>query len=852
MSLHALPLNRYNTEKMRDFENMGQAIHGTSGLAALKAMDIPNSPMSILPRIPSFILPEDELPRPAVIGLSGSCGSYPDSTTAIKEILASVLNLSRGVKSAFSINTDLEEDSDLENWDHSSNGDSHDDVDSDSGCVALIKCPQKDYRFNRHKASWDNTQAESTPALPVDQHTFSSRITLANALPNNTELEMSPFLKPEHCTKNNLTGPDGNQQGKFALMGLPKDIRRFSSPNILSHSFGIDVNPLYSTSDILTLPLKTDLLDTDLCNSEDGKSLSRKSQSCSSILKASDQTLTASTEDFHQSTENLFEPTVNLENENAHFLVADLVISVVEKMKSSLQSWQYEQWNADGGNGGLQCCKTHPVGCCFSRQKKLSESVTSVDSGYEGLAAMQQNLPTDAIVEKHDSMLASEWQHSPGDLPVEKHHSTHCAMWQNSPSDLIEDDTDSKHSVLWQNSISHPVIEDNPKHYARWQNSPTEDCLENDDSKHTPVCDVYNYDDFVIIEMEDYDKLSMTSAQESSTKTQRPNPKPGSNSAEQTAKNLYRAFRQKWCLCDVESQLSVTPSPFMEKLVNRDSIPEEFESSVMLVEEIRKFRMREAEEWAPPRFQILNIIHPSVKRDVIVASQNYLCVGCGTKVEQRYTNRLRYCEYLGKYFCDCCHSYAESSIPSRILQKWNFSKYYVSNFSKSLVDSIWQSHKFNVQCENTNLYKKVKDLNRVKEVQEKLISIKKLLATCRFATSVLKSFDDFPSHLTEELHLFTLNDLFKVKQKLLLPTLRELLSTAVTHVDNCELCQAKGFICEFCQGADILFPFQTETCRRCEVCKACYHKQCFNTQNCPKCCRIEARKTLKRSAFPDT
>lgn len=78
-----------------------------------------------------------------------------------------------------------------------------------------------------------------------------------------------------------------------------------------------------------------------------------------------------------------------------------------------------------------------------------------------------------------------------------------------------------------------------------------------------------------------------------------------------------------------------------------------------------------------------------------------------------YTNRLRYCDYLGKYFCDCCHGYTESFIPGRILSKWHFSKYYVSNFAKSVVDKIWDSHLFNVQTENPALYKKVKDLNRV-------------------------------------------------------------------------------------------------------------------------------------------
>lgn len=79
-----------------------------------------------------------------------------------------------------------------------------------------------------------------------------------------------------------------------------------------------------------------------------------------------------------------------------------------------------------------------------------------------------------------------------------------------------------------------------------------------------------------------------------------------------------------------------------------------------------------------------------------------------------YIRRLRYCDYLGKYFCDCCHSYAQSSIPARILLKWDFKKYYVCNFSKHLLDSIWQHPIFNVSCINKALYTKSKEMDRVR------------------------------------------------------------------------------------------------------------------------------------------
>ncbi|NXW30321.1 RUBCL protein, partial [Phaetusa simplex] len=323
---------------------------------------------------------------------------------------------------------------------------------------------------------------------------------------------------------------------------------------------------------------------------------------------------------------------------------------------------------------------------------------------------------------------------------------------------------------------------------------------------------------------------------------------PGSNSAEATAQELCRAFRKHWLPTDSAVPLSGCLSSSKQRSVLKEDIPRELESSLNLAEEIKIVsKLRGSSGWAPPRSQIIFNIHPSVKRDAVVAAQNFTCVGCGTPVESKYIRRLRYCDYLGKYFCDCCHSYAQSPIPARILLKWDFKKYYVCNFSKHLLDSVWQHPIFNVSCINKALYTKSKEMDRVREVQEQLFHLKKLLKTCRFGESVLKEFEQVPSHLTEELHLFSLDDLVKIKRGQLLPLLKDILKSCTSHVDGCELCQAKGFICEFCQSADLLFPHQIAKCRRCTECKTCFHKACFKSGGCPKCLRIAARRTLSET-----
>ena len=54
-----------------------------------------------------------------------------------------------------------------------------------------------------------------------------------------------------------------------------------------------------------------------------------------------------------------------------------------------------------------------------------------------------------------------------------------------------------------------------------------------------------------------------------------------------------------------------------------------------------------------------------------------------------------------------------------------------------------------------------------------------------FPPSVLDQFDSLPGHLTEDLHLFSLNDLTAVRNGDLVPRLKELLKHGSTHVAGC-------------------------------------------------------------------
>ncbi|CAB4006290.1 Hypothetical predicted protein [Paramuricea clavata] len=86
-------------------------------------------------------------------------------------------------------------------------------------------------------------------------------------------------------------------------------------------------------------------------------------------------------------------------------------------------------------------------------------------------------------------------------------------------------------------------------------------------------------------------------------------------------------------------------------------------------------RLRGNLEWAPPRQQIIFSIPSNPKRKETMTKQGYRCAGCGMRIDPGYMKRFRYCNYLGKYFCNTCHSSKPTVIPARIIQRWDFKEY---------------------------------------------------------------------------------------------------------------------------------------------------------------------------------
>ncbi|KAM5288046.1 protein associated with UVRAG as autophagy enhancer [Ctenodactylus gundi] len=611
---------------------------------------------------------------------------------------------------------------------------------------------QLDIRFTRHKAAWIIPQNVQPP-----------RQNLSPQLPTGRNCG-KPFgadaaftSGPSHLPRRDFLEDPSSSEDPVDLVGSTS-----------AHSSGEKwSNSLASTEEPVALPGLSSLASSNILATSPSPEVHRPIfETFHLTASAGPREVSGRAIPLNSSSPEVFVLPVDVEKENAHFYVAEMVISAMEKMKCNILSQQHlEMWGTEQAGRSLGKDHAHFDVVPCSHTKQESGSSSSSDSGSEG-----------------------------------------CAVLQVSP------------------------VAEAPLH-----------CTE--------VKETYkrDFDEFVIKEFEEFSNMTETCrCPQSSSKSI--TYEPDFNSAELLASELYQVFRKCWALSAVNFHPAGSLDAASSIVVKEEHVRKDVESGMNVARAVNfKSSIRGTEDWAPPRFQIIFNIHPPLRRELVVVAQNFCCAGCGTPVEPKFVKRLRYCEYLGKYFCECCHSYAVSCIPARILTMWDFRKYYVSNFSKQLLDCIWHQPIFNLLSVRHSLYVKAKELDRAKGVQEQLFHVKKLLRTCRFASSALKEFEQVPRHLTEELHLFSMEDLVKTKKGLLVPLLKDILKASLTHVAGCELCQGQGFICEFCRNTAVIFPFQTATCRRCSACRACFHRHCFQSSGCPRCARITARRRLLES-----
>lgn len=305
------------------------------------------------------------------------------------------------------------------------------------------------------------------------------------------------------------------------------------------------------------------------------------------------------------------------------------------------------------------------------------------------------------------------------------------------------------------------------------------------------------------------------------------------NSPEALARKLFQTY-----------SITAEESAELDWLVSEKSHPQKERATS---EVLPSLRLRGTSDWAPPRAQIIYHLHPPSTRKALMMRAGFRCAGCGMKIDPALAKCFRYCAYLGKYFCHSCHHQTQSMIPARILHKWDFRLQPVSNFAKELLDNMFSEPMFSIVDTNNNLYKNVADMRYSRALRYQLFFLNEYLKTCRNGVHLIETMPStIKKHIIDEPQCYSMEDLLAIKGRTLLLEMKVLVTNWLNHVDNCGLCKGKGFICELCEDNAVIYPFQLEVSYQCQMCWACYHKNCYsnNGAKCTKCSRIQARKQL--------
>ncbi|VDO29509.1 unnamed protein product [Brugia timori] len=226
--------------------------------------------------------------------------------------------------------------------------------------------------------------------------------------------------------------------------------------------------------------------------------------------------------------------------------------------------------------------------------------------------------------------------------------------------------------------------------------------------------------------------------------------------------------------------------------------------------------------------------------------QTYKCAECHHSLQFDGTaeSEPRLCDYNGHYYCPRCHWNDEWFIPARIIHNWDFSKYKVCRASKQLLVIIERRPIFNVSKLNPGLVNYVDQLARINKLRRNILLMKCYFMCCKVARKqrILQNLKH-RQHFVENSDMYSLIDLVDLYQGRLLPEIERIIQLYAEHImKDCLICKGKGFNCELCNDATVIFPFSDDA-TVCRTCLATFHQECFNkkSKHCPRCLRRKSR-----------
>lgn len=231
-----------------------------------------------------------------------------------------------------------------------------------------------------------------------------------------------------------------------------------------------------------------------------------------------------------------------------------------------------------------------------------------------------------------------------------------------------------------------------------------------------------------------------------------------------------------------------------------------------------------------------------------LAAQSYRCADCKIAISFKGEHgEPRQCDYTGQYYCQICHWNDVSIIPARVVHNWDFTPRKICRQSKQLLDLMRNRVVVNLSHFNPGLFNRVEGLTNIKKLREDILLMKLYFTSCKYAKEarLLRMLEERP-HFVECADNYTLRDMVETHEEQLYDTIKEVHKIYSQHIRiECDLCKAKGFICELCRAEELIFPFDIFAIV-CSKCSAVYHRDCFFKKKgvCPKCERLAKQASV--------
>ncbi|XP_063976986.1 differentially expressed in FDCP 8 homolog isoform X2 [Diachasmimorpha longicaudata] len=228
-----------------------------------------------------------------------------------------------------------------------------------------------------------------------------------------------------------------------------------------------------------------------------------------------------------------------------------------------------------------------------------------------------------------------------------------------------------------------------------------------------------------------------------------------------------------------------------------------------------------------------------------LSAQLYRCAECHMKITfNSGCVEPRLCDYTGLYFCQRCHWNTLAVVPARVIRNWDLEPRKVSRSASQLLGLLNERPVLPLEELNPQLFTLVPDLSVLKRMREELQMMKKYLVFCPDA-----DFQGLPwrvglrTHMIENSANYSMKDLIDLQSGVLMEEISTAYDAMRNHItESCELCHARGHLCEICGNNEVIFPWDASAVC-CHQCNAVHHRVCWSKRNhcCPKCMRIKKR-----------